>query len=107
MDCKKMKEDQFFKNFKPISFFRKKNHTTEYNKDSWTHSYFYHILQLKSIVDDRIKQDFPDSGLDLEEFIDFLYHTSSGKVSPYLDDLPEDVQNMYFSYLINRNRTTS
>ena len=97
-----IKDDPFFKNFKPISLLRKRTNTFS-GKNSWTNSYFYHILQLKSLIEDRVRENYPDFELDLHEFVDFLYHTSSGKIDPYLDDLTEDVQSIFFQYLVHKN----
>lgn len=98
MDWKRNKK-YMLKNIRPDKYKGK------HKKDQWVQTYFYHILQLKTIIEDRIREDYPGTHVDLEYFIDFLYHTSSGDISPFVESIdiyPEYIQDVYFSYLINK-----
>ena len=75
--------------------------------DAWEHTYFKHILDLHEIFMNDFRNlkipDFdPCSASFLYTFGQFVRECSSGEISPYVDDLSEDLENFYCEYIIKR-----
>jgi hypothetical protein len=73
------------------------------SRDTWEFAYFQHIVALRNIF----IQNLGESSADLkylhstdffDNFSQFIYDASSHYISPYLEKMPENLENDYFRY---------
>ena len=78
----------------------------ESSLDSWEYAYFKHIINLRHIFVEGIKKLKISTKIDTKyvdffnNFSRFIKVYSSGEISPYLEELNEYEENMYFKYTI-------
>ena len=78
-------------------------------RDSWEYVYFEHILNLRKIFEKGIKNLNINNKINtrsvdfLDNFCIFLKKYSSGKISPYIENLNEKTEKMYYEFVIKRN----
>ena len=91
--------------------FRKsvRNKTTRSNNnvsyDVWKYTYFKHILDLSDIFSEGVKKLGIETNTInfLDVFSDFIRECSSGEISPYIEDLDEQTEELYLENAIKRN----
>ena len=71
----------------------------------WEHTYFKHILDLGNIFTVGTKKlGIETASVNfLDIFSDFIRQCSSGEISPYIEDLDQNTEEIYFEYTIKRN----
>jgi hypothetical protein len=66
--------------------------------DNWEHSYFPYLIEMYRIV---YGNDFDVDTMN--DFFQFIYSKSSGKISIFLDEMDEETQKLYNDFQIKRN----
>lgn len=77
---------------------------------SWELTYFRHILELHNIFSEGVKGlGFGDLGIHSFEFLNvfsnFIKDSSSGEISPFVDNVGTNgnLEDLYFEYMVKRN----
>jgi hypothetical protein len=71
----------------------------------WEHTYFKHVLDLNDIFSEGVnKLDIDTNSFEfLSIFSNFIRQCSSGEISPYIEDLDSETNELYMEYTIKRN----
>jgi hypothetical protein len=70
------------------------------NYDRWEYSYFAYLMEMYKILCEGEMEWDPPS---MYDFFQFIYYTSSGKISANLEKLTEEQEEAYSEYMIKRN----
>lgn len=76
---------------------RKNTRRRNYNYNMWEYAYFPHLLEMYNLIYDEWTPK------DMLNFCRFIYRVSYGEISPYLNDMTEEQELLYFEYIIKRN----
>jgi len=108
-----LNENNIFSSNIPLLIKKKiiRNQISRLNKnishDAWEYVYFEHILNLYNIFSEVFKK--LNLNIDTDSF-DFLYNfslfikdCSSGEISPYIENLSDNVNTVYLEYTIKRD----
>jgi len=82
-----------------------------YNYDSWERAFFQDLLNMRDIFAKKYLEMFPEefykvySPQFLHKFCRMIYSNSTGEISSYVDDFPENLESTYFEYLIKRKNS--
>lgn len=68
-----------------------------YNYNVWEYAYFPYLVEMYKLLYDEW------TAKDMSDFCQFIYRVSSGKISPYLNDMTKEEEELYFAYIIKRN----
>lgn len=82
------------------------------NKDTWEYKYLNYILDIQNIISEGMSNMYKykkckKKYVNFDDVSNFIYYTSSKRISKFLDKADDSVYDLYFQYLIKRNRNNN